>query len=256
MMPPGREVVIDSLIDHRHPSFSGMMRLFNRVFPPKEKIDRGYFEQILAEKRMGLLDPFNTHVLVARRGRRVVGFATGTYLAVVNMGFVGYLAVDPALKGLRLGNRLRRRLVKELRRDATAAGHDDLDGVLGEIERPNPWLRHLVRERSALALDLDYRQPPLRPDEPQVPLVLYIEPIARPIKRMPTARVRAVLYAIYRRLYRLRFPLREPSFRAMLRSLGTRRVIGPLRLAPEKARPRAATPPRRAGARRVGEKRS
>jgi hypothetical protein len=41
---------------------------------------------------MGLLDPFNTHVLVALQGSKVVGFATGTYLAVVNMGFVGYLA--------------------------------------------------------------------------------------------------------------------------------------------------------------------
>lgn len=243
MKPSTRpRIVIETLSHHRDRGFSGMMNLFERIFPAKEKIDRSYFEDILAEKRMGLLDPFNTHVLVAKRGRRVLGFATGTYLAVVNMGFVGYLAIDPASKGLRLGGRLRTRLVEEMRKDARAAGHEDLEGVLGEIEPDNPWLRHLVRERKVLALDIDYRQPPLRKESPEVPLVLYVESIGEPIRRLEARRVRAILYAIYRRLYRLRFPLREPSFRTMLKSLGRRRLVGALKLAPT-ARSRAAARP-------------
>ncbi len=246
MKPISKPVLIETLSHHRDPGFSGMMKLFGRVFPAKEKIDRSYFEDILAEKRLGLLDPFNTHVLIARRdGSPVLGFATGTYLAVVNMGFVGYLAVDPRSKGLRIGGRLRQRLIKEMRKDARAAGHPDLEGVLGEIERINPWLRHLVRERDVLALDVDYRQPPLRKGSPEVPLVLYIETIGAPIHRLSATTVRAVLYAIYRRLYRLRFPLREPSFRTMLRSLGKRRQVGPLRLAPLSTAKAESRPPSR-----------
>lgn len=233
--PSSTRVVITTLLHHREPGFAGMMRLFERVFPADEKIDRSYFEDILAEKRMGLLDPFNTHVLVARRGSRVLGFATGTYLAVVNMGFVGYLAVDPSVKGLRLGGRLRQRLIKDMRNDARAAGHPDLRGILGEIEPDNPWLRHLVLGRNVLALDVDYRQPPLRKDSSEVPLVLYVEPIGEPIRRLDADSVRAILYAIYRRLYRIRFPLRQPSFRAMLRNMGRRRVIGAMKLPPRKS---------------------
>jgi len=244
-------VVIATLSHHREAGFAGMMRLFERVFPADEKIDRSYFEDILAEKRLGLLDPFNTHVLVARRGSRVLGFATGTYLAVVNMAFVGYLAVDPAVKGLRLGGRLRQRLIKEMRNDAKAAGHGDLEGVLGEIEPGNPWLRYLVRERKVLALDVDYRQPPLRKNSAEVRLVLYVEPIGEPVKRLDADRVRAVLYAIYRRLYRIRFPLRTRSFRAMLRSLGNRRTIGPMKIEPLRSR----AEDRRSGAARGSDKR-
>jgi len=224
-------IVIESLDDHRNPSFRAALRLYNRIFPAKEKIDHRYFVELLQEKRLGLLFPFNVHFLVARSGGRVVGLATGSYLAVVNMGFVGYLAAAPKTKGSRIGVRLRSRLVEEMRRDARAAARPDLDAVMGEVEGDNPWLRHLVSRRGALALDIDYRQPSLRAGEPTVPLVLYLEPIAAPIRSLSTRRVRAILYAIQRRVYRLRFPLREPTFRRVLRSLENRRRVGVRRLA-------------------------
>jgi len=223
-------VQIESVSDHRHRYFIAALRLYNRVFPAEEKIDRAYFRDMLEEKRLGLLFPFNLHFLVARRGERVVGLATGTYLAVVNVGFVGYLAVGRRAAGARIGTRLRRRLVEELRRDARATGRRDLDAVMGEVERDNPWLRHLIRHRRVFALDLDYRQPPLRAQAQDVPLVLYVEPMGRSFRSLHADQVRALLYAIYRRLYRIRFPLRVPSFTYMLRQLDGRRSLGRLRL--------------------------
>ncbi len=201
------------------------MGLYARVFPEKERIDRRYFVRILEEKRLGLLYPFNIHFLVARRGAQVVGLATGSYLAVVNMGFVGYLAVEPGLKGARIGSRLRERLLAEFRCDARAARHDDLRGVLGEVEADNPWLAHLERTRGVLALDFAYRQPSLGAT-PAVPLVLYLEPIAEPIPRVSTKELRALLYAVYRRMYRIRFPLKDGVFRRMLKELRGRRWVG------------------------------
>lgn len=219
-------IAIESLDDHRNPSFRSALRLYNRTFPTKEKIDHRYFVELLQEKRLGLLFPFNIHFLVARAGGRVVGLATGSYLAVVNMGFVGYLAATPRMKGARIGVRLRSRLVEVMRRDARASGRADLDAVMGEVEADSPWLRHLVRQRGALALDFEYQQPALGKGSPTVPLVLYMEGVARPIRSVPGRRMQAILYAIQRRVYRMRFPLRGATFRRMFRSLEGRRTVG------------------------------
>ncbi len=219
-------ITIESLDDHREPGFKEALRLYHRVFPAKEKIDRRYFVDLLREKRQGYVFPFNIHFLVARKNGRVVGLATGSYLSVVNVGFVGYLASQPRLKGERIGSRLRARLVTEMRRDARACGRADLDAVMGEVESTNPWLQNLVRNRGALALDLDYRQPSLRHGTPAVPLVLYFEPISGSVRRLGVRRLRSILYSIFRRVYRVRFPLRDPSLRRILRSLRDRRFIG------------------------------
>lgn len=233
----GRTRIV-SLDDPRLPEFQQALKLFTRVFPAAERIDRRYFDDVMAEKRLGLMFPFNTYFFVALRGGKVVGFCSGTYMAVVNMGFVGYLAVDPAMKGAQIGSRLRRRMVEAMRRDARANGCTDLSGVAGEVETDNPWLRHLVERRGALALDFDYRQPALRPGTREVPLTLYIEPTSRHAPRsLPTWQVKALVYALYRRLYRVRFPLRLASFRRMLHALDGRRRIGRRELPP--ARPRA-----------------
>ncbi len=219
-------ITIESLDDHREPGFKEALRLYNRVFPAKEKIDRSYFIDLLREKRQGFLFPFNVHFLVARKNGRVVGLATGSYLSVANVGFVGYLASQPKLKGERIGSRLRARLITEIRRDARASGQKDLEAIMGEVEPGNPWLKYLVRSRGALALDLDYRQPALRHGGPAVSLVLYFEPIEGSVSRLSVRRVRSILYSIFRRVYRVRFPLRDPSLRRILRSLHGRRFVG------------------------------
>jgi len=229
-------IVIESVSDDRNPLYLDSVDLYNRAFPDSERSDPRYFAHTLEEKRLDLLYPFNFHYLVARANDRAVGLATGHYLALVNMGFVGYLAVQPSIKGARVGSRLRHRLLKEMRRDARAAGYKDLLAVVGEVEAVNPWLRHLIRNRGAFALDIDYHQPALGTHLDDVPLVLYVEPIGRPIKRIRAADVQKLLYALYRRIYRIRFPLKNRTLARMMAELEGRQWVGAKKL------PRAGRP--------------
>ncbi|MEO8499938.1 MAG: hypothetical protein ABI565_03420 [Vicinamibacteria bacterium] len=221
---------ISEIKSARDPLFKKSFALYSRVFPPSETIDREYFRNVFEEKRLGLLSPYNFHFLVAHQGNRVLGFVTGSYLAIVNLGFVGYLAVGPNTGGRKVGSKLRGRLIRVMHDDARAAGHADLMGMMGEVEEGNPWL-HRMRRHGALAFDLDYMQPSTDGTS-AVPLVLYLEPLGgRRLRSLPATTLRRLLYAVYRRLYRIRFPLKEPEFRRMLRQLEGRARVGarPLR---------------------------
>jgi hypothetical protein len=219
-------LVLESIDDHRNPAFSQGLKLLRRSFPESQRTDHASCVELLLEKRLGLLRPNNYHFVVARRAGTVLGVAIGSYLAVVNLGFVEYLAAAPEVKGGRVGTILRQRLLQELRRDARAAGNKDLLGLLGEVDAGSRWLRHLVRRRNVLPLDFDYYQPPLRGRGKGLPLVLYLEPVGAVIRRLPVQTVRAILYAIYRRVYRVRYPLREVAFRRMLKQLESIPFVG------------------------------
>ena len=223
---PTNRLFITPVDSARDPLFRGAFSLYSRVFPPSEKIDREYFQNVFEEKRLGLLAPFNFHFLVAHQRGRIVGFISGSYLAIVNLGFVGYLAVAPNDSGRQVGSRLRRRLVDVMQRDARAAGHDDLMGMMGEVEDGNPWLERM-RRHGALALDLDYLQPSTD-GMGVVPLVLYLQPVGgrRRLRSLRVTAMRRILYAIYRRLYRIRFPLKLPEFQRMFRQLEGRTRVG------------------------------
>lgn len=228
--PASSRLRIVSIDDSADARFGAAFRLYRSAFPPSERIGRAYFEQLFAEKRLDLLSPFNFHFLVAVLGERVAGFISGTYLAIANVGFVGYLAVEPQTKGRSVGSRLRKRFVELVRRDARAAGYGDALGVVGEVEVDNRWLSHL-RSKGALALDFDYYQPAIDGAN-VVPLVLYLEPFGRGVRSVPTLTLRRLLYALYRRLYRVRFPLADPQFRRMLRQLEGRVRVGSRTLPP------------------------
>lgn len=223
---PTNRLIITAVDSAKDPWFRQAFALYSRIFPPSEKIDREYFQNVFEEKRLGLLAPFNFHFMVAHQRGRVVGFISGSYLAIVNLGFVGYLAVSPDDARRRVGSRLRRRLVDAMQRDARAAGHDDLMGMMGEVEEGNPWLERM-RRHGALALDLDYLQPSTD-GTGVVPLVLYLQPVGgrRHLRSLKVSTVRQILYAIYRRLYRIRFPLTLPEFRRMFRQLEGRSRVG------------------------------
>lgn len=238
MAAQSSRVRISAISSVRDPLFRRAFSLYSSIFPPSERIGREYFRNLFEEKRLGLLTPFNFHFLVAHQGHRVAGFISGTYLAIANLGFVGYLAVRPSDAGRLVGSRLRQRLVQLVQRDALAAGHSGLRGMMGEVEEGNPWLERMCR-RGALALDLHYFQPSTD-GTAVVPLVLYLQPASgRKVRSLPASALRRVLYAIYRRLYRIRFPLRQPEFRRMLRELEGRARVGarPLRAKSPGTRP-------------------
>jgi hypothetical protein len=84
-------------------------------------------------------------------------------------------------------------------------------------------------------LDFPYVQPSVRPNEPAVALALYYEPLDGKRSSVPAPLVRQLVFAIWRRGYRIARPLDDRRFRTMLRSLKDRarvraRKVRPARL--------------------------
>jgi len=229
--PPGkvnptyREVVnpTDSVLPKVHD-------LIRRNFPANELVGRSEWRASLREREAGLWSDSRWHLVIAEHRGAVVGVASGTYLGNVNVGVVGYLAVSPAARGFGVGPRLRAKLRSLFKEDATDITGEPLDAVIGEVRRDNPWLRTLVRSDRVLALDFTYFQPRLRPSDRPVPLVLYYEGVARARQRLPAARIRMILYSLWRRIYRVPRPMAHGAFRRMLGDLDGRTTVRQIRL--------------------------
>jgi hypothetical protein len=214
------------------PAFRRAYTLLQRTFPPSELVKASEFLRTFRERAAGVWTDFLWHMVVGERGKTLLGCATGSYIGSLNIGLIGYLAVGSGLRSKGLGPRLRERLRQAF--DVTARrlhGHG-VDGIVGEVEPDNPWLGRLVRYYGAIPLDLLYFQPPVRPTEPEVPLVLYYQPLRRERRRLPVAEVRRILYAIWRRAYRIAAPVEDPRFRKMLQALEGRRWISAMELPP------------------------
>lgn len=201
------------------PALAQAHRLLAAALPPHEVVPRREWREALAERSAGVWSDLRWHLLVAERMGRVLGMTSGTFLGSVEVGMIGYLALDPVLRGRGIGARLRTRLRSRFERDAAEFRGRPLAAVVGEVDPDNPWLHYLMSRRGALALDLPYCQPPLRTGEPPHPLVLYYQPLHGRPRSLPVAEVRRLLFAIWRRLYRVARPLQHPVFRRMLRSL-------------------------------------
>lgn len=117
--------------------------------------------------------------------------------------------------------------MERFRKDARKAGFDDLAWVLGEVRGDSPWLKRLLRTRGAVAFDLRYHHPGVTPDGASDGHVLYRQPVGDRREVLPVHLVRRILYAIYRRGYRIPYPLDRPGFRAMLEELEARTSVGP-----------------------------
>lgn len=210
------------------PAFRPAHRLLAASLPAGEVVSIREWRHTLAERSAGVWADQCWHLLVAERGGRVLGMTSGTYLGSLNIGMIGYLVLHPLLRKQGIGPRLRNRLRERFERDALAERGGALTAIVGEVDAANPWLLNLMRRAGALALDLVYYQPSLRADDTPSPLVLYYQPLTRPRKSLPVDEVRRLIYAIWRRLYRIAKPLQRPAFRLMLRSLRGRRRIASL----------------------------
>lgn len=184
----------------------------------------------LLEHARGVHTDVAWHLLVAEQKNTVIGIASGTFLGNINVGVVGYLAIAPSAQARGLGARLRRALRRRFVRDAKRITGRQLDGIIGEISLDNPWLRALSRNPAVLPLNFEYYQPRLREDDKPSRFVLYYEAVGRPVKQLGVAELRRILFAMWRRAYRIARPLDRPAFRRMLSSLTNKRTVGRLRL--------------------------
>lgn len=220
------DIEILGVLDERSSLAAAALDLFARTFDPRDQHHVDDLKSEIGEKRLGLIAPFDFHLLVARRDGTLLGAIIGVYLAGVNAGLVNYLAVTESARGSGVGHLLRAELIAHMRADARRNGHPDLNWVLGEVRAANPWLRRLVLHRGAIPFDLTYFHPGMDPGSGSPPFVLYRQPVADERVELPTELVRQIIYSIYRRAYRVRYPLRHPAFVAMLGELEDREGVG------------------------------
>lgn len=221
--PPLRLVEVD---DERDEVARDALGLIRDAFPPRERQPLDQIEMEIAEKRLGLLTSYDFHLFAGVSDESTVtAISAGVYLGGVNAGMVTYLAVVPQERGAGTGRRLRVRLQDAFRADARRDGWSDLQWMVGEVRFENPWLQRLVRERGAIPLDLTYYHPGVGPRSGER-WVLYRQPVGDARVEIPAGEVRRLVYAIWRRAYRVRWPLAEEGFTAMLEELEGRSVVG------------------------------
>ncbi|HEX2207103.1 MAG TPA: hypothetical protein VHG93_05435, partial [Longimicrobium sp.] len=85
--------------------------------------------------------------------------------------------------------------------------------------------RTLVQGGGAVPFDLSYFHPWL-PRSAEGRYVLYREPLADARAELPSGEVLRLLYAIWRRAYRIDFPLQSDTFCYMLDRLHTAGTVG------------------------------
>jgi len=210
----------------RDPAFAAGYALLHATFPRGKLLARRDWVEVIREREAGLWSDTAWHLLVARRGRRLLGVASGSYLGGLNVGMVGYLAVAHGARAAGVGQRLRRGLREAFERDAERVHHRRLHAIVGEVHADNPWLRHVVHRRGAIALDLPYYQPRMGWRRPPIQLVLYYQPLGERLRSVPAAEVRRLAYAIWRNVYRVPRPLAQPAFRTTLAALEGRERVG------------------------------
>jgi GNAT superfamily N-acetyltransferase len=211
-------------------------RLLTRGFAREERVKLDEWIGTLREKSEGLMTDINWHLLVAEMEGEVVGLASGWYLGNVNIGVIGYLAMVPDVRSRGIGTRLRLRLRRHFERDALRIAGEPLEAIIGEVSIDNPWLRTLSQRPGVLVLDFKYFQPSLYEGDKPSQYALYYEALRRPRSRLAVPELRRILYTVWRRIYRISRPLDDSAFRAILRSFGKRRVVGPLILQPKPSR--------------------
>lgn len=222
----GAELRLVDVADERNPLARSALSLISEALDRYDVHPRDFFLAELEETRRGFPAGGDYHLLaLVDTEDRPVSAVAGVYLAGVNAGFVTYLATRPELRGQELGRRIRVHLKDALRAEARRRHGLELAHLIGEVRRGSPWLRALVRRGQAIPFDIHYVHPWMSQSAAN-PYVLYREPVGDPRLELPATEVARLLYAIYRRAYRIDFPVQTPNFRFLLGQLDSREVVG------------------------------
>jgi GNAT superfamily N-acetyltransferase len=212
------------ITDEREPLAREALELISESIGDVQPVDDLLTE--IEERRRGLPSGGDYHLLATVDGHgRPAAAAAGIYLEAVNAGFVTYLAVREELRGMQLGRGLRAHLAESIRAEARRKTGGDPAWMVGEVRRQSPWLRTLVGAGQVVPFDFPYFHPWMhRRSEGRY--VLYREHMADARLALPADEVVRLVYAIWRRAYRIRFPLQSDTFCYMLDSIESAGTIG------------------------------
>ncbi|HET6762677.1 MAG TPA: GNAT family N-acetyltransferase [Longimicrobiaceae bacterium] len=208
--------------DERDPLAVPTLELIRRAIRDVQPVEDLLSE--LEERRRGLPSGAEHHLVALVENGQPLAAVAGLYLPTVNAGFITYLAVHENARGRLLGRQLRARLVDAFRADAHAAGRE-LAWTVGEVRRESPWLRTLVSHGQAIPFAFSYFHPwQTRASEGKY--VLYREPVGDARAELPAGEVLGLVYAIWRRAYRIRFPLQSEVFCYMIEQMEGVETVG------------------------------
>jgi hypothetical protein len=223
-MTDGSELRVVAIDDERVPLARETLELISESIGDVQPVDDLLSE--LEECRRGMSTGGDYHLLAMIDGDgRPAAAAAGIYLEAVNAGFITYLAVRSDVRGMFLGRGLRAHLVEAIRQESQRKTGGDPLWVVGEVKRQSPWLRTLVSAGEAIPFAFPYFHPWM-PRRSEGRYVLYREPMADARPTLPADEVVRLVYAIWRRAYRIRFPLQSETFCYMIQQLESAVTIG------------------------------
>ncbi|MGM7634977.1 GNAT family N-acetyltransferase [Bacillus sp. Hm123] len=161
------------------------LKIFDQAFPVEVRESHDIFLKSLNYAKTN--KPNNFRFLIGVEGEKIVSFATGHYLAAVNVGFIVYIVTDPFVRSKGLGAKTLLKLEELLVQDASLAGNTSLKAVIletetqevvhTETEKQDCIRRNKFFERNDYKQykNIDYLQPPLHFGASNIPLNLFIK---------------------------------------------------------------------------------
>ncbi|MFK9090953.1 GNAT family N-acetyltransferase [Bacillus salipaludis] len=153
------------------------LKIFDQVFPVEVRESHDIFLKSIQYAKRN--KPNNFRFLIGFEGEKMVSFATGHYLADVNVGFIVYIFTDPVVRSKGLGTKTLLKLEELLNKDAFLAGYTSLKAVIleTETEKQDCIKRNKFFERNNYKQykNIDYLQPPLHFGASNIPLNIFIK---------------------------------------------------------------------------------
>jgi GNAT superfamily N-acetyltransferase len=156
---------------------------------------------------------------LAEVGGELAGAQLGGLLPAVALLSLPYTAVAEPFEGQGVYRRLKEAMIAALRAEAHARNLPEPAGNVSEEVAGSAQYRRKVERGIASVLPVAYRSPAAQGLD-ETPLALTYEPLTdAPPPASPDA-LRAIVAAVYRGLYRIADPERDPAFQRTVASLG------------------------------------
>ncbi len=175
------EITVDYIIN-----LDKVLTLYDQTFPIEVREPHETFLRSLQYARNN--KPNNFRFLIGFEGENLVSFATGHYLADVNLGFIVYIATNPRVRSHKgLGSKTLLKMEELLNQDARLAGNSSLTALIleteiqemvhTETERKDCIKRNHFFEKNQYKKyqDINYLQPPLFEGGSPIPLNLFVK---------------------------------------------------------------------------------
>lgn len=179
-------------LNHQSPELDAAYDVISRDIPPEYLETRDFLRNRLRvrdegpqteQERVLVQDGYTLHLIAAQQDSKVIGAIYGHLISRIGpenkgVGFVTYIAVDPAYRRLGIGTSLIHALHKTIESDALRLTGKPIFGMVYEIEEEGKEeIKVTVSKLGAKPLDIVYYQPALRLGYEPERMNLWFQPV-------------------------------------------------------------------------------